>query len=171
MSRMCLILLIGVGLLLAAIHDRAFGQAASPVPHRFEFAQIEMAVTVKVILYSADEPTATAAAKAAFDRVHELNGVISDYDPQSELRRLCDTAGQQSAVPVSPDLWMVLEHAQHVAELSGGAFDETVGPVVRLWRRARRQKELPAPETFRRPANWSATMMSGLILGEKPSNF
>jgi thiamine biosynthesis lipoprotein len=150
MGRTSWILLIGVGLPWAAMHEQALGQATGEAaPRRREFAQIEMAVTVRVILYSADEPAATAAAKAAFERVHELNGILSDYDPQSELRRLCDTAGQQKAVPVSPDLWKVLEHAQHVAELSGGAFDETVAPVVRLWRRARRQKELPSARALK----------------------
>ena len=116
---------------------------------RFEFSQIEMAVTVRVLLYSADEPAATAAAKATFDRVHELNGIMSDYDETSEVRRLCDNAVQKP-VAVSPDLWKVLEHAQQVSQRSDGAFDVTVGPVVRLWRRARRQKELPSPEALKK---------------------
>ena len=47
---------------------------------------------------------------------------------------------------VSDDLWRVLLRAQRVAEQSEGAFDVTVGPVVRLWRRARRQHALPSPE-------------------------
>ena len=74
---------------------------------------------------------------------------MSDYDPESELRRLCDTAGERKAVHVSPELWKVLEHAQQVSRQSGGTFDVTVGPVVRLWRRARRQKELPSPQALR----------------------
>jgi thiamine biosynthesis lipoprotein len=80
------------------------------------------------------------------ERIHALNAVMSDYDDQSELRRLCDTAGGGKAVAVSDDLWKVLLHAQNTSEQSEGAFDVTVGPVVRLWRRARRQKELPSPE-------------------------
>jgi FAD:protein FMN transferase len=113
---------------------------------RFEFSQVEMAVPIKILLYSPDSATATRAAKAAFSRVHALNAVMSDYDEQSELRRLCNTSGGGVAVPVSDDLWKVLVHAQTVSEQSDGAFDVTVGPVVRLWRRARRQKELPSPE-------------------------
>jgi thiamine biosynthesis lipoprotein len=145
------IALIGVGLAWVAVQDQAAAQAAGEVAlHRYEFSQIEMAIQVRVILYSAEEPAATAAAKAAFDRVHQLDSKLSDYDPQSELRRLCDTAGHQKAVSVSTDLWKVLEHAQYVAEQSGGAFDETVGPVVRLWRRARRQKVLPSPDALKK---------------------
>jgi FAD:protein FMN transferase len=115
----------------------------------FEFTQVEMAVTVKIVLYSPDERTATAAARAAMGRVHALNGIFSDYDPESELRRLCNTAGEGKTASVSPELWTVLEHAQQVSARSGGAFDVTVGPVVRLWRRARRQKELPKPQVLR----------------------
>jgi FAD:protein FMN transferase len=138
------------GLPLAAMQEAVGGQAAAgqTALRRFEFSQVEMAVTVRVLLYSPDERSATAAAKAALARVHQLNGIMSDYDETSELRRLCDTAGEGKAVAVSADLWTVLEHAQHVSQGSGGAFDVTVGPVVRLWRRARRQKELPSPQAL-----------------------
>jgi thiamine biosynthesis lipoprotein len=120
------------------------------VLRHFEFTQIEMAVTVKIVLYSPDADAATTAAQDAFSRVHALNGILSDYDPESELRRLCDTAGEGKAIHVSAELWKVLEHAQQASRRSDGAFDVTVGPVVRLWRRARRQKELPAPQALRR---------------------
>ena len=46
---------------------------------------------------------------------------------------------------VSEELFFVLKEAEGLAVRSGGAFDVTCGPVVRLWRRARRQHELPAP--------------------------
>jgi thiamine biosynthesis lipoprotein len=123
--------------------------AAEPAPRRFEFTQTEMAVPVKIVLYSVDGDAATIAAKETFSRIHVLNGILSDYDPESELRRLGDTAGEGKAVPVSADLWKVLEHAQRVSQQSEGAFDVTVGPVVRLWRRARRQKELPSAQALR----------------------
>src|SRR5262249_14012750 len=39
-----------------------------------------------------------------------------------------------------------LSRAQEVSRLSDGAFDVTVGPVVRLWRRARKTRQMPAAE-------------------------
>jgi thiamine biosynthesis lipoprotein len=48
-------------------------------------------------------------------------------------------------VPVSVELFDVLERAQKIARLSDGAFDVTVGPYVRLWRFARKRKVLPTP--------------------------
>ena len=120
-----------------------------PALSRFEFTRTEMAVPIKIVLYAPDGPTATGAAEAAFSRIGQLNAVFSDYDPQSELRRLCATSGRGDTVPVSEDLWRVLAHAQDLSGRSDGAFDVTVGPVVRLWRRARRRRQLPSPERLR----------------------
>ncbi len=112
---------------------------------RFEFERVEMAVPIKIVLYAPDEQSASAAADAAFARIRQLNTIMSDYDEHSELRRLCESAGSGQAVKVSAELWQVLSRAHQLAEVSDGAFDPTVGPVVRLWRRARRQRELPSP--------------------------
>jgi thiamine biosynthesis lipoprotein len=117
----------------------------APRLERFEFERVEMAVPIKIVLYAADEQSAHAAATAAFDRIAQLNSIMSDYDETSQLRRLCESAGSPQAVKVSAELWEVLSLARQLAELSDGAFDPTVGPVVRLWRRARRQRELPSP--------------------------
>ncbi|MGQ9575279.1 MAG: FAD:protein FMN transferase [Thermoguttaceae bacterium] len=113
---------------------------------RFEFQGVQMAVPVRLVLYSADSAGANRAAKAAFDRMGQLNSILSDYDPESEVRRLCDSSGRGEPFSVSNDLWRVLTHAQDLSRRTNGAFDVTVGPVVRLWRRARRQHELPAPD-------------------------
>jgi thiamine biosynthesis lipoprotein len=56
--------------------------------------------------------------------------------------RLCDQAGK-GPVKVSDDLFRVLDYAQQVADASGGAFDVTVGPLVQLWRTARKTQTLP----------------------------
>ena len=113
---------------------------------RFVFEKAEMGLPVRVTLYAADEKTAEAAADAAFAQIEALNAVFTDYDSDSELSRLSDSSGQGRAVAVSPELWHVMEYAQHISERSGGAFDMTMGAVVNLWRTARRKKELPPPE-------------------------
>ena len=116
---------------------------------RYAYEKAEMGLPVRVTLYAPDEPTARAAADRAFARVEALNAVFSDYDSDSELSRLSDSAGSGTAVPVGAELWRVLEFAQRVAVLSGGAFDITVGPVVNLWRVARRKRVLPNEERLR----------------------
>ncbi|HEY9174909.1 MAG TPA: FAD:protein FMN transferase [Verrucomicrobiae bacterium] len=119
--------------------------AAARPPGRFEFTQPQMGVPFRMVFYAPDAPTASNAAQAAFARVAALNRVMSDYEDDSELTQLSRTAGSGRAVPVSEDLWRVLARAQRLAGRSEGAFDVTVGPAVQLWRRARRQQEMPDP--------------------------
>lgn len=113
---------------------------------RFAFEKAEMGVPFRITLYAIDEATAQAAANAAWDRVEVLNAMLSDYDPDSELSRLSRTSGEGQSVPVSSDLWRVLKVSQRMAERTEGAFDITIGPLVNVWRRARRKGELPSPE-------------------------
>jgi thiamine biosynthesis lipoprotein len=105
-----------------------------------------MGVPVRIALYSTDAEAANRAAKAVYARFAELNRIMSDYDPDSELSRLGRSAPHDKPVAVSQPLWLVLHRAQQLAEQTGGAFDVTVGPMVRLWRRSRRSGELPSPE-------------------------
>jgi thiamine biosynthesis lipoprotein len=76
--------------------------------------------------------------------VDSLDAILSDYRPESELSRFSAAAQEGSArAQVSKDLYRVLKFSQQVARETKGAFDVSVGPFVRLWRRSRRQGQLP----------------------------
>jgi thiamine biosynthesis lipoprotein len=114
--------------------------------HKFDFVQPKMGTVFNIVLYAPDKDAAQKAADAAFARVDELNAVLSDYDPESELSRLSRRTvdgPMPEPVKVGEDLWRVLEQSQKAAEMSDGAFDVTVGPFVRLWRRSRELGQLP----------------------------
>jgi thiamine biosynthesis lipoprotein len=127
----------------------ARAEDGGPPLGRHEFRQTHMGSEFKLILYTTDEPTARRASQQAFARIAHLDATLTDYDPESELMRLCDHAGG-APVPVSEDLFRVLSRAIEMAEKTGGAFDPTVNPVVRLWRRARRERKLPDRELLER---------------------
>jgi FAD:protein FMN transferase len=133
-------------LLLTAQTAIAQNEAAQLSRHTFTHPQ--MGTLFRVVLYSSDSTLARSAAATAFDRVDELNQILSDYLPDSELNRLSATAGTGQAVSVSPDLWRILELSVRASRLSRGAFDVTVGPYVTLWRRSRRQLQLPPAEAL-----------------------
>ncbi len=134
-----------VAIVILASISLAKGSAAGAEDlHRYEFSGVAMAAPVKLILYAKDQDTAERAWEAVMARLEELNQLFSDYDPESELSRLCTLGGPGRPVAVSRELWEVLSRAKEFSRLSEGAFDVTVGPVVRLWRRARRQKALPS---------------------------
>jgi len=118
--------------------------AGEPALQRYEFTEPHMGTRFRIVLYAPDAAAASRAATAAFARIARLDDTMSDYNPGSELMSLSRQAGGPPA-HVSEDLFRVLEKSQKLAERTHGAFDITAGPVIRLWRRARRRSELPNP--------------------------
>ena len=114
---------------------------------RFEFQSPHMGTLFTITLYAPGTNAAAQAAQVAFERIAALERTMTDYDPDSELMRL-SRAPVDQPVKVSPDLFDVLAQAQRIARLSNGAFDVTVGPYVRLWRRTRRTGVRPAFEAL-----------------------
>lgn len=115
-----------------------------------------MGLPVRILLHAPDERRAESAARAAFARIAKLDAMMSDYKPDSELRRLGDEG--QAWTPVSPDLLEVLTTAIAVARATDGAFDPTAGPLVALWRETRKTGRLPAPaaiEAARTSVGWT----------------
>jgi thiamine biosynthesis lipoprotein len=115
---------------------------------RYEAVEPHMGTLVRVTVYTPDERTATAAFRAAFDRIRDLDGILSDYKPDSELNRITKTAVAR-AMPVSEDLFTVLRASQDLAGATEGAFDITQAPVIQLWRDARRTGRVPDEAALR----------------------
>jgi thiamine biosynthesis lipoprotein len=108
---------------------------------RYQASEPHMGTLVSITLYAETSGQAQRGFVVAFGRIAELDSILSDYNPQSELSRVCD-----ATAPLSRDLSRILQHAQRVARDTHGAFDITAGPLTRLWRQARAQKRLPGPE-------------------------
>ena len=101
-----------------------------------------MGTLVKITVYSVGEEEARRAFRAGFDRIRELDERLSDYKPDSELNRLT-VAAVRTPTAVSADLFAVLTAAQELSVATEGAFDVTLGPVIRLWRDGRRRQRFP----------------------------
>lgn len=109
---------------------------------RFEFTRVCMGVQAHVVLYGANSQEASDSAAAAFERMAALDACMSDYRRDSELNRVSNASGGEP-VPVSVELFEILETSQKIAAASQDAFDPTVGPCVLLWRASRRSGEFP----------------------------
>ena len=141
MTRFRVALLLLNGLLAVACSPRLTGPVAAL--QRYDYNWPQMGAVFHLSFYAPDSALAGKAARAVMSRMDSLEAVMSDYRPDSELMRLCDHAGSGEKVPVSTDLWRVLQVSQRFARQSDGAFDVSVGPLTRLWRRARHLQELP----------------------------
>jgi thiamine biosynthesis lipoprotein len=118
------------------------GVHSDSAPQRYEYAQAHMGTEFRVVFYAYDPEVAAKASVAAFERIARLDATMSDYARTSELNAVCRQAGG-APVPVSEDLFRVLARSHELSARTKGAFDVTCGPVVRLWRHARRTGEMP----------------------------
>ncbi|HEY4112368.1 FAD:protein FMN transferase [Puia sp.] len=113
---------------------------------KYSFQRPAMGSPFTITIGTGDSLAAAQAADAAFQLADKLNGILSDYLDSSEINRLSATSGQGRYVPVSLPLFDILGRAQEAARLSEGSYDITIGPVVRLWRKARKTGVPPGRE-------------------------
>lgn len=110
---------------------------------RHTFTHYQMGTQFRLILYTESEARADEITELAFAKLDSLNSSLSDYLPDSELNKLCSRAGSGVKVAVSHDLWKVLRTSQEISRKSKGAFDASIGPLSRIWRRAFKQSVFP----------------------------
>jgi thiamine biosynthesis lipoprotein len=67
-----------------------------------------------------------------FARLHEIEDEFSVNKATSEISKVNDAAGDHP-VAVTDDVLYVIKEALKYAEISNGAFDPTIGPMVKLW--------------------------------------
>jgi len=91
-----------------------------------------MGTSIQVQAFGGDEATREAAIDEAFASFAEIDRLMSNYRDDSELTRL-NRDGARGAVAVSDPMFAVLDAARRVSAATGGAFDITVGPLMRLW--------------------------------------
>ena len=105
---------------------------ACPGQQRYEYSADAMGGAFSITIYSADRGDADAAAAAAFVELHRLDAMLSNYRPDSELSEINRNAAER-AVRVSPELFDLLAACLQYSRSSEGAFDITVGPLVKAW--------------------------------------
>lgn len=110
---------------------------------RYTFHRGLMGTQFNVILYAPDSIKAQQAYQAVSNRMDTLNQIMSDYLDGSEINRLSASSGTNTWVPVSAELFDVLQKAVTIAQKSAGRFDPTIGPLSQLWRRAVRRNQFP----------------------------
>jgi FAD:protein FMN transferase len=109
-----------------------------------EASRMSMACLYAIDAYAAtDEQTLRRAVDAAFDEVDRIDRLMSHYKPESPLSRLNRDAGQQP-VSVDPELFAFIKQSLRYSDESDGAFDITVGPLMKAWGFFRGEGHLPS---------------------------
>jgi thiamine biosynthesis lipoprotein len=89
-----------------------------------------MGTVINIKAVGPDLKTASAAINACFGLMSSLEGVLSRFQPESQLSRLNQSGVLQDAHPA---LLAVLRQSQELSQLTGGAFDVTVNPLLSLY--------------------------------------
>ena len=99
---------------------------------RFEYSADAMGGVFSITLFAEDRPAADKATTAAFSELLRLDHLLSNYLPDSEWSEVNRSASLR-AVNVSAELSDLLAVCLEFSRRSAGAFDITVGPLVRIW--------------------------------------
>lgn len=126
------------------------------MPETVTVAAEAMATRFEVALHGASEATLRAAAEEALAEIGRLEAVLSLYQPTSEIAHI-NARGAQEPVPVSPEVFALLEHCAALGEQTQGAFDITLAPLMRCWRFMNDTGAVPADDeiqTARAQCGW-----------------
>jgi len=101
-----------------------------------------MGTFARVVAVASDSGIARKSIGAAFAELQRVDDLMSSYKSDSEISNINRNA-YEAAVRVSEPTFEVLERAVYFSELSKGAFDITIGPLVDLWRSAAEANSVP----------------------------
>jgi thiamine biosynthesis lipoprotein len=105
---------------------------ATPDYIRFEESLDSMGTTYSVVVYGKDRFQLQAAVQASLDEVRRLDSLLSNYKENSEWSQVNRFASERP-VKVSQELFDLLGSCLRYSAESEGAFDVTVGPLMKVW--------------------------------------
>jgi thiamine biosynthesis lipoprotein len=115
-------------------------------PDRYQTSFETMGTDATLTVVASDAEAARSMFTAAKGRIDDVNRLMSDYLPESEISRL----NRDGSAVVSDETLAVLRKSAEVSRLSGGAFDITYAPLRELWRKAAANGKLPTPEQLQK---------------------
>ncbi len=134
---------IGTSLILTLLISACTKSQPAPV----ESTWLTMGTFASVTLRGDDAEHLKYYQSETRSRFDEINSSLSVYIPESELSQL-NRATEPMAV--SPQTFTMLQTALKYAEISTGAFDPTVAPIVKMWgfNGATAPSHLPSPQAI-----------------------
>lgn len=107
--------------------------------------QLVMGTFARIVVVAKNADTGAQCVEAGLAEIRKVDELMSDYKEDSEITRINDRAAQR-AVQVSETTYDVLQKSVEFSQLTDGAFDITVGPLVDLFHKAKTEQIAPTPE-------------------------
>ncbi len=98
----------------------------------YKESRVVMDTLSTITVLSPSEEKAREAIEAGFARIKKLEQLLNFFSPESEITAINRASGS-SPVKVSKETLEIIKKAVEIADYTNGAFDPTIGPVIRLW--------------------------------------
>ncbi len=127
---------------------KAWANFGQPEHYVVQLSRPAMACTFAIFLNAGQYEQGSEAALAALDRIEELEGQLTVYRDASEVMQINRMATDDD-VEVDADLFDLLSLAVKISQATGGAFDITAGPLVKVWGFYKRAGGIPHENELR----------------------
>jgi thiamine biosynthesis lipoprotein len=127
---------LAVGLALAS-------SAVAATPKLYTTTHPAMGTEFTLYLYSNSASNAATASDEVFDEIDRIEQLLSNYRDSSELSRINQNAGI-APVTTDPEMLDFLQQSEHWSRISNGAFDITVGRLMKSWGFFRHEGRVPS---------------------------
>ncbi len=121
------------------------GATLNPVTQLYCTTHPAMGTEYSLYLYAPSREQAAAIAKPVFEEVDRVDALLSNYQPDSELSRINREAFDHE-VTTDPETFRFLATCLAWSERSQGAFDISVGKLMKVWKFFGASGALPSPE-------------------------
>lgn len=103
-----------------------------------------------ITVVTSSRTEAEEAIDAGFAEIQKLETLLNYFSPDSEITALNRASGTKP-VKVSNETLEIVQKAVAVSEMSGGAFDPSIAPLIRLWNfsKSKSEQAIPAPDEIR----------------------
>ncbi len=125
-------LVIALGSAAAVVCAAARPDAPAKELLRIESSVDAMGSTYTLALYGTDQARLRVAAEEAAEEAQRIDHLLSNYLPTSEWSEV-NRGAAKGPVRVSPELFDLLTDCTNYSKVSEGAFDITVGPLMKVW--------------------------------------
>src|SRR5262249_39921716 len=129
--------------LCGSVANSSLGWVMAHQMQRYEDSRVSMGCVYTIAVYGHDLARLREAVAAALDEVDRIDRLMSNYKNDSELSRVNREAAK-APVKVDHELFDFIAECLRYSRESEGAFDITVGPLMKAWGFFRGEGRLPS---------------------------
>ena len=122
-------------------------------PQELRRTEFLMSTVVEAVVYTEDIEAGQQALTAGFSKAAELESIMDRHNTGSDVARINAAAGQEP-VAVSAETFAVIRRGLEFAQLTDGAFDITVAPLIDLWGFGTGDAQIPEEDELAAAREW-----------------